>query len=119
MRKILLARVDSKKMREAARGQSCVNCGRQDGTVVGAHYTGLRSYQLGKGRGLKPHDLCIADLCHKCHDAFDNNHASLSDLQGDFPKRVDRSEQFLFCVMQTLLRRVEQGVIKIEGHKID
>jgi hypothetical protein len=32
---------------------------------------------------------------------------------------VDRSEQFLFCVMQTLLRRVEQGVIKIEGHKID
>jgi len=105
--------IRSKKLLRAAKDQSCIICGRKDGTIVAAHYQGLRSYQLGKGRGLKPHDLCCADLCYKCHNAFDTHSASLSDLSGDFPKRVDRSEQFLFAIIQTIIRRIDEGLITI------
>ena len=106
--------IRSKKLLRGAKDQSCVNCGARDGTVVAAHYTGLRSYSFGKGRGIKPHDLCIADLCASCHNKFDTNHSSLSDMKGEFPKRVDRSEQFLFCVIQTLIRRIDQGILKVD-----
>ena len=33
--------IRSKKLLDAARDQSCVNCGVRDGTVVAAHYTDL------------------------------------------------------------------------------
>ena len=59
-----------KKLLDAAKDQSCVNCGVRDGTVVAAHYTGLRA-NLRARAGHKPHDLCVADLCHKCHYQFD------------------------------------------------
>lgn len=108
--------IRSKKILAAAKGQSCVNCGAADGTVVAAHYTGLRAHALGKGTGHKPHDLCIADLCHRCHAAFDQ-HEKKSDAKDDFMKKVDVSEQFLFLVIKTLLRRVDDGVVKIEGYK--
>ena len=62
--------IRSKKLLSAARGESCVNCGTQDGTVVAAHYQGLRSHQYGKGKGQKPHDILVADLCVKCHSAL-------------------------------------------------
>ena len=34
-----------------------------------------------------------------------------------FEKKIDKSEQFLFNVIKTLIRRIDQGVIKIEGMK--
>ena len=34
-----------------------------------------------------------------------------------FEKKVDKSEQFLFNVIKTLMRRIDQGVITIEGIK--
>ena len=98
-------------MLEAARDQSCVNCGAMDGTVVAAHYQGMRSQQFGKGTGLKPHDLCIADLCSKCHRLFDNY--LVSDCENRDQRRIDHSEQFLFCIIQTLVRRARQGVLKL------
>ena len=103
--------IRSKKMLAAAKGQSCVNCGASDGTVVAAHYNGLRSYRFGRGTGHKPHDLCVADLCHKCHYKFD---VELGGSSHD--RKIDKSEQFLFLIMQTLIRRIDQGVIKVEGH---
>ena len=30
-------------------------------------------------------------------------------------KKIDKSEQFLFNIIKTLIRRIDQGVIKIEG----
>ena len=83
-------------MLEAARDQSCVNCGVMDGTVVAAHYQGMRSHLFGKGTGLKPHDICIADLCSKCHRLFDDY------LISDCENRD-----------KTLIRRARQGVLKI------
>jgi len=104
--------IRSKKLLDAAKDQSCVNCGVRDGTVVAAHYTGLRAHLLGKGTGHKPHDLVIADLCHKCHYQFDVGGGGAT-----FEKKIDKSEQFLFNVVKTLIRRIDQGVITIEGMK--
>lgn len=104
--------IRSKPMLTGAKGQSCVNCGVSDGTVVAAHYTGLRSHLLGKGKGIKCHDLMVADLCFKCHNAFDVDYDRSS-----FEKKIDLSEQFLFLIAKTLLRRVDQGVITVKGHE--
>ena len=103
--------IRSKAILSAARDQSCVNCGVNDETIVSAHYTGMRSHAFGKGTGHKCHDLFVADLCHKCHKAFDEGGA------GSYEIRIDKSEQFLYLICQTLLRRVDQGVITIKGYK--
>lgn len=104
-------------MLEGAKFQSCVNCGVSDGTVVAAHYTGMRAHWLGKGTGHKVHDLCVADLCARCHQLFDQ-HLSGSEKADVFAKKIDLSEQFLFLIIKTLLRRVEQKIITIKGNKI-
>ena len=104
--------VRSKPMLAGARDQSCVNCGASDGTIVSAHYTGLRGHLLGKGKGIKCHDLMIADLCHKCHYKFDVGYDGSS-----FEKKIDLSEQFLYLIAQTLLRRVDQGIITVKGYE--
>jgi hypothetical protein len=99
--------VRSKKMLKGADGQSCMNCGVRDGTVVAAHYTGMRSHAFGKGTGTKPHDLLIADLCRACHAAFDGASGNL------LADKIDKSEQFLYLILQTLLRRVDQGILEV------
>lgn len=111
--------IRSKPMLDAARDESCVVCGARDGTVVAAHYTGMRAHALGKGTGCKPHDLFIADLCHRCHTKFDQHDKSIdrSTSTDAFFRKVDVSEQFAYAILQTLIRRVGQGVITIKGHK--
>lgn len=108
--------VRSKPMLDAARDQACVSCGARDGTVVAAHYTGLRAHLLGKGTGHKPHDLFVADLCRKCHEAFDR-HAKKPEGKTAFDAKIDLSEQFMYLIMKTLLRRVDQEVIKVKGYE--
>jgi len=98
-------------MLASAKGQACINCGRRDDTVVAAHYTGLRSHMFGKGTGHKCHDLFVADLCYKCHKAFDGEESTPT-----LPQKIDKSEQFLALICQTLLRRIDQGVISIKGY---
>jgi hypothetical protein len=93
------------KLREASRDQSCVRCGKRDGTIVGAHYTGARRLALGGGFGKKCHDLFIADLCHTCHIEM--------DTKRDKDTKWEHSEEFLFLIVQTIGRRLEQGVITV------
>lgn len=100
--------IRSTKAMQAANGRSCVNCGVMDGTVVRAHYTGLRQHQYGKGRGIKPHDCLTADLCQKCHDTFDGRNGNTTE-QID---KIDLSEQFLHCIALTLVRDIQDGVLK-------
>lgn len=95
----------------AAKDQSCVNCGAKDGTVVACHYEGIRSNAFGKGTGIKPHDLCVADLCATCHAQFDSKEGSM--VADPYQRKIDLSERFMFCVMVTLFRRVRQGVLKV------
>jgi len=107
----------SKRMLAAANGGSCINCGLSDTTVVAAHYQGLRSHSLGKGTGIKPHDICVADLCAKCHRQFDQYLNFTSTGESPYMRKIDMSEQFLFCIVQTILRRIDQGVITISDLK--
>ncbi len=90
----------NKKYLKEANGQSCIRCGISDGTIVACHYSGLWSHKLGKGRGIKPHDFCVADLCSSCHNYFDNYVGG-----NDF----ERAFEFLMFILQTLARRLEQG----------
>jgi hypothetical protein len=101
----------SKKYLAAANGESCVNCGVRDGTVVAAHYTGLRQQQYGKGTGVKADDLFTASLCAACHSAFDQ--MKMSQLKDSYLRKIDQSERFQHCVLMTIKRRIEQGVLKV------
>ena len=104
-----MANIRSKKLLNAAKGQRCVNCGVKDDTVVSAHYLGLRASLLGKGKAEKPHDLCVADLCASCHQKFDNY--EVSSMSTKYLRQIDQSEQFLYCIIQTLIRRYEQDIL--------
>jgi hypothetical protein len=89
---------------KAARGQSCVHCGRDDGTVVAAHINGPMSSSLGRGMGQKPDDIFCAHLCHRCHDAFDGRVAG-----GMTQEEKDRLWPLL--VLRTIYRLRRMGLL--------
>lgn len=93
----------SNKLLKAAKGQSCVRCNTDDGTIVAAHYSGVYSNRLGRGKGIKPHDFCCADLCSKCHAYFD---------QYESPNDDSRAAEFMLMILLTLYRRFTEGDIK-------
>lgn len=100
--------IRSKKMLDAARGESCVRCDANDGTVVAAHYSGIYATRFGRGRGIKPHDFCVADLCSRCHGYFDSYENGNTD---------ERAAEFMTYVLLTIHRRVINGDIIIKGAK--
>lgn len=85
-------RYESKKLLKAACGAPCMCCGAQSQTVVGAHYTGLRQHDFGKGRGIKCSDSYCAFLCIDCHRLFDNPEQH---------KSIEASEAFLLAIVKT------------------
>ena len=78
-----------------AKHSACVRCEADDGTIVAAHYTGIRQHSYGKGRSLKGSDIAVAFLCCDCHKYFD---------QPTERKSIERSEEFLHCIMLTLIK---------------
>lgn len=96
-------RLEIPKLLAAAEGQSCIKCGREDRTVVAAHYSGLGAHRLGRGGGVKCHDNVAADLCGECHASMD----SYAD-GNDYERAVD----FLILCHQTMTRRLRQKVLK-------
>lgn len=60
--------VRSRPLCEAFRLIPCQHCGRDDGTVVGAHSNWACH---GKGRSIKASDIYQSSLCHTCHSALD------------------------------------------------
>lgn len=94
--------IRSRKMLNAAAGETCARCGADDGTIVAAHYTGLRQHIYGKGKGIKCHDPCSAHLCRTCHEYFD---------EPTERKSIARSEEFLHCIMLTMIRLFNNGTI--------
>ena len=91
-----------KDLRKLARDQSCIRCGREDGTVVLAHYTGARRLDFGGGFGVKSHDLAGAHLCGTCH-------AEMDTWSREKGTKWLHSEEFLFLCMRTAIRLYEQG----------
>ena len=63
--------VRNKKLMEAYRTIPCQNCGRDDGTVCGAHSNWA---EHGKGRSIKASDDKCASLCSRCHSALDQGY---------------------------------------------
>lgn len=91
-------------LRDLARDQKCIRCGKHDETTVGAHYTGVRRHSYGGGMGRKVSDLAIAHLCMDCHSYMDT-------LSRDKEQRWEHSELFLHLILLTILRLEEQGHI--------
>jgi hypothetical protein len=103
---------ECKKLRDAARGQSCVRCGKTE-NVVGCHYTGVRRLSFGGGFGIKVHDFLIADLCQECHHYMD----TLSRKK-DGTSEYLHSEEFLYLIALTWERRVvHQGLFLVGGNR--
>lgn len=48
----------------------CQHCGRDDGSVAGAH----SNWGGGRGRAIKADDNLCASLCHACHTMLDQGH---------------------------------------------
>jgi len=103
----------SKRYLAAAKDQACVYCGARDGTVVAAHLTGYRAQEFGKGKGVKCHDILTADLCSKCHVAFDSYEIGTTLSDQPYIRKMDHSEQFLTCILRTIVRRTQQGVLRV------
>lgn len=64
--------VRSKKLMEAYRTIPCQHCGRDDGSVAGAH---SNYAEHGKGRGIKASDDKCASLCSRCHTLLDQGYS--------------------------------------------
>jgi hypothetical protein len=87
----------SEKLLSYAKGMSCIRCGREDGTVVCAHYTGARRSAYGGGLGIKVHDFICAHLCSHCHREMD---ILCRDKEGKWL----HSEEFQHVILLTLIR---------------
>ena len=59
----------SKAITQAANGEACTVCGRNDGTTVFCH---LNESWAGKGMGQKADDFAGFFGCELCHTAYDN-----------------------------------------------
>lgn len=98
------ARWQSKKYRDAAKGQNCTmrlpGCQNDTATVVLAH-------RNGAGMGTKASDHDAADMCAHCHDIYDRR--KRYPLPGDYMTAVLRFEQ---ARLQTIINRIERGIIK-------
>ena len=103
--------IRSKKITQAAKDRSCVCCGVEDGTIVRAHYSGMRQHEYGKGCAIKGHDCIAADLCQSCHRQFDTY--AMGKGETKILRQIDQSEQFLHYCMMTFLRDIEAGIYRI------
>lgn len=97
----------SKKLLNAARDcPYCMMCGKpNDGTIVAAHYQGLRQHSFGKGTGIKPSDSAVAFICSNCHDIADGR---VKGYSGD---KTERSEEFLFAIVKTHDYLLKEGIL--------
>lgn len=93
----------SKKLLDLARGQACVMCGCDDGTIVSAHSNLL---EHGKGKGLKAHDGMIAWLCMRCHTTLD---------QGTQMSKAERREFILEAICKTYMQMWDKEFIQVKG----
>jgi len=100
--------IEDRRLTRAAKGQTCIRCGTNDGTVCACHYNGFRAYSYGKGRGVKCGDIFVADFCRACDDLF--SEANYHRWDGG-SQSVERSEEFQHWVLKTIERRVRDGVL--------
>ncbi len=84
-----MANFRSKALRDSAKDERCVACGRL-GTTVWAH---SNEQVHGKGTGIKAHDLIGLYLCYGCHvfyDTVQSREAAREFFRTHFPKTMVR-----------------------------
>jgi len=97
-------RWESKKYRDAARGQDCKMrlswvCNRDTETTVLAHAN-------GGGMGTKKSDHEAADMCSACHDVYDGR--VVPAFWGDYTLK----KEFERARLETIINRIERGILK-------
>lgn len=98
----------SRKLLDLARGESCVNCGAEDGTIVAAH---SNRPEHGKGQSLKAHDCYIAFLCARCHGWLDQG-SGMDPTHTYQGNRDEKREMFATAMDRTTLRLWQRKKIK-------
>lgn len=93
--------IRSQKLRDSARGEECIRCGRS-GETRACHYNGFRQHVYGKGRGIKCADTMTAEFCQACDDLFSEKNYGQWESGS---KSVERSEEFLHWIAMTNIRR--------------
>jgi hypothetical protein len=83
----------------AAKDESCISCGANDGTVVLAHRN------EGKGMGIKAPDYWALDLCATCHREYD---------QGSSMTRSEKRAWFNLLYPKQVERWIKKGLITIK-----
>ena len=106
-------RWESKKWRDAAKGQPCTmqlpGCNGDQETTVLAH-------RNGAGMGTKSDDFDAADMCSHCHDVYDGRvKLPMFDLGEYGPyeygsKRISRD--FKAARYATIANRLRRGILK-------
>lgn len=97
---------ESKKIRQAAKGQTCTLnvpgvCRQDKSTVVLCHLSTRR-----KGTGNKSPDLVAVDGCNRCHDWLDGR-----AFRGIAEQ--ERDTIILKALKETLMRRINQNLITL------
>ncbi|MCK5601322.1 hypothetical protein KAR91_05630 [Candidatus Pacearchaeota archaeon] len=92
------------KITDSAKGSICIKC-QAPGAYV-AHYNGPRQHSFGKGRGRKCHDLMSAEFCHRCDQEFTEGSTGPK-----WKDKWERSEDFMYWIGLTNIRRYEEGRI--------
>jgi hypothetical protein len=85
----------NKKITQAAEGEPCTICGKNDGTTVFAHFNDAYA---GKGFGQKADDCAGFFLCHLCHVDVDAHNGNEYDMRRAY--------------YRTIRRLIDKGVIK-------
>ena len=62
---------------------------------------------FGKGRGIKGNDFMTAEFCYKCDQRFSEGSCI------EYDNKWERSEEFLFWIALTNIRRLENNILKI------
>lgn len=101
--------VRSRRLLDSSQGQLCAfgfpGCKHDAHTTVAAH----ANYDFtGKGAGIKSSDVYSVDACYFCHGVYDGRATS---------EFTDEQKQWYFwrAFVKTTNRRIEQGLIKVEG----
>lgn len=85
-----------------AKGQPCVMCGADDGTVVSAH---SNLHEHGKSMASKADDSMIAWLCYRCHAEYDQGKSMSKDERRDF---------ILTAICRTHMKMFKHGMLVIK-----
>ncbi len=103
----------SRKLLALANGAPCMNCGVEDGTVVGAH---SNSSTIGKGLAIKADDL-PAFLCLRCHDWYDwRDNTDLDPSRAYNHARAGETESmWLHAFRNSVLWLLKNGKLKVAG----